>query len=298
MNIIWLASYPKSGNTWMRVFLTNYLRNADTPADINDLEFMGMASNRDLFDTYAGIESSDLTHEEIYAARPAVYRLLAQDSSDSPELRFIKVHDAYTRLPDGCPLFPADATKGAIYIIRNPLDVAVSRRAHFNETLDQAVAGMANPKARFAATQRALRTQLRYTLGAWSSHVCSWLDSPTGFPVHVVRYEDMSQHPYDTFAQVLAFVGLPIQPVRLEQALRFSQFDTLQRQETAHGFRERPQPMARFFRSGKIGSWQEQLTAAQLAQIIADHGTVMRRFGYLSDSCLLPQPEGGNPHTG
>ena len=290
MSIVWLASYPKSGNTWMRIFLTNYLRNADTPADINDLEFMGIASSRHLFDTYAGLESSDLTHEEIEAARPAVYRLLAQDSSassDSPGVRFVKVHDAYTLLPNGSPLFPADVTTGAVYIIRNPLDVAVSRQAHFNETLDQAVAGMANPKARFAATRRALRTQLRHTLGAWSSHVCSWLDSPTGFPVHVVRYEDMHQHPFDTFGQVLAFVGLPLEPARLEKALRFSQFDILQHQETAHGFRERPQNMARFFRSGKISAWQEQLTADQIDQIIADHGAVMRRFGYLRVSAVL-----------
>lgn len=71
MSIVWLASYPKSGNTWMRVFLTNYLRNADTPADINDLEFMGIATARELFDMYAGFESSDLTHEEIDAARPS-----------------------------------------------------------------------------------------------------------------------------------------------------------------------------------------------------------------------------------
>lgn len=292
MNIVWLASYPKSGNTWMRVFLTNYLHNADTPADINDLEFMGIATARELFDTYAGLESSDLTHDEIDAARPAVYRLLSQDS---PGLRFVKVHDAYTLLPDGSPVFPADVTTGAVYIIRNPLDVAVSRRAHFSETLEQTVAGMANPKARFAATQRALRTQLRYTLGSWSKHVCSWLDSPLAFPVHVVRYEDMYQHPHDTFAQVLAFVGLPLDPVRLEKALRFSHFDTLQRQEAAHGFQERPQHMSRFFRTGKVGSWQEQLAAEHVAQIIADHGAVMRRFGYLTDNCLLPQSEGGNP---
>ena len=72
--IIWLASYPKSGNTWFRVFLTNLLRDADTPASINELESTPIASARGIFDNNIGFEASDLTADEIDRLRPELYR--------------------------------------------------------------------------------------------------------------------------------------------------------------------------------------------------------------------------------
>jgi aryl sulfotransferase len=63
--IIWLASYPKSGNTWLRVFLTNYLRDGDQPADLNDLDGGPIASARLAFEEAVGVEASDLTQAEI-----------------------------------------------------------------------------------------------------------------------------------------------------------------------------------------------------------------------------------------
>ncbi|NOZ51459.1 MAG: sulfotransferase domain-containing protein, partial [Chloroflexi bacterium] len=80
--IIWLASYPKSGNTWMRVFLTNYLRDSDEPAEINNLDGGPIASARDIFDRVIGVESSDLTAEEIDRFRPAVYEQVAAESDE------------------------------------------------------------------------------------------------------------------------------------------------------------------------------------------------------------------------
>src|ERR1035438_8198169 len=67
--IVWLASYPKSGNTWLRVFLSNFLRPNAVPADINELEFGVGAHDRALFDSALGVESADLTEEEIECHR-------------------------------------------------------------------------------------------------------------------------------------------------------------------------------------------------------------------------------------
>lgn len=69
--------------------------------------------------------------------------------------------------------------------------------------------------------------------------------------------------------------------MRIGKAVRFSDFQVLSRQEAEKGFRERPTEAERFFRQGKSGGWRSQLTAAQAARIVADHGEVMRRFGYL-----------------
>ena len=115
-NIIWLASYPKSGNTWFRVFLTNLLSNSDIPANINDLTETSISSSRKIFDEYTGLSSSDLTFSEIDSLRPEVYRM---QSAESDELLFKKVHDKYYLTERGEPLFPTEITRGAIYFIPN-----------------------------------------------------------------------------------------------------------------------------------------------------------------------------------
>lgn len=76
-NIVWLASYPKSGNTWVRVFLTNLLRDSDCPADINQLEMTPIASNRSVFDDVVGMKAADLSYDEVDRLRPEVYRFLS-----------------------------------------------------------------------------------------------------------------------------------------------------------------------------------------------------------------------------
>src|SRR6056297_2681752 len=117
-NIVWLASYPKSGNTWFRVFLSNLFSESPEPASINDLHHTPIASARQPFDEATGLPSSDMTFEEVDRLRPEVYRYQAKEAG---ELQFRKVHDAYTYLEDGSPLFPPDVSKAAIYFIRNPL---------------------------------------------------------------------------------------------------------------------------------------------------------------------------------
>ena len=141
--IIWLASYPKSGNTWFRVFLTNLRGEEGGPANINKLHSAPIASARGIFDDEAGVEASDLTPDEIDRLRPEIYTHLAKQAE---ETLFMKVHDACTSNDKNIPLFPKEATAGAIYIIRNPLDVVVSFADHSGWDYDKAILRMADEK--------------------------------------------------------------------------------------------------------------------------------------------------------
>jgi hypothetical protein len=119
-------------------------------------------------------------------------------------------------------------------------------------------------------------------VGTWSSHVESWLDS--GLPVHVMRYEDMLERPFDQFSAAAAFAGLPTDEDRVRQALAFSAFDKLQAQEKERGFGEKSRRTESFFRAGTAGSWRERLDDEQVRHLIADHGPTMRRVGYLDEA--------------
>jgi len=276
--IYWLASYPKSGNTWMRILLTNYLRNADEPADINSLDGGPIASARQIFDDNVGVEASDLTQDEIERYRPGVYEMI---SAQAAEPLFLKVHDAYTYTPDGVPLLSKTATAGALYLIRNPLDVAVSFAHHSASTVERMVRKMGEADFAFVDNPHRLHNQLRQRLLTWSGHVTSWVDEP-GLPVHVVRYEDMQADPVATFTDVVRFCGLDDDSVRIAKAVDFSRFDRAQAQETEEGFGEK-MPLAKsFFRKGVAGSWREELSEELATKVLTDHATVMRRFGYLT----------------
>jgi aryl sulfotransferase len=278
--IIWIASYPKSGNTWMRILLTNYLRNRQTPAEINRLEGGPIASSRAFFDEWVGVEASMLDDAVIERLRPEVFRCLLREVPEDGTL-FMKVHDAWGTTDRGESIFPRDATGGVVYLLRNPLDLAVSCANHWGVDLKLAVDHLCDPEFAMARSRDSLSDQLHQRLYSWNGHVRSWIDR-SGLPIHAVRYEDLLHDPTGTFEKVVHFCGLPVDLERVARAVTFSHFSELQRQEKSDGFRERPvKALTPFFRCGQAGAWREELPGDLVQQLIETQGPCMRRFGYL-----------------
>lgn len=287
---IWLASYPKSGNTWFRMLVANLFATDDKPVDINDLpERRGIASARGPFDYLTLIDSGLLTHDEIDGLRPRVYEELARGADDDeydkqqdvPPVRFVKVHDAYTATPKGEPLLAGRCgAEGAILIVRDPRDVAPSLANHHRSSIDDAIAFMNDPEVVYAGRPGRLHQQLRQKLLSWSSHVASWLDQ-ADIPVHSIRYEDMQSDTVATFRRALHFAGHPASDEAITRAVRYADFAELHRQEAEKGFRELPpKPGGAFFRRGVVGGWRDELGVEQVAQIEAAHAPMMLRLGY------------------
>ena len=284
--IIWLASYPKSGNTWLRIFLNNLLADQDEPVDINALHQTGhIASSRKLFDESVGVDSADLTREEIDYYLPSVHKLY---SDRLQENQIIKTHDAVTKNREGRWLIPPEATYRAIYLIRNPLDVCVSFAHHTGHTdFDKMIARMSDSEMMLASSHKKLQSQLHQYTGSWSDHVHSWTHSPLSEKVLVIRYEDLQSNPEVTFTRIVRFVGLQHDREAVRAAIRKSQIKELQRMEEEKGFRERLPNAERFFRKGVIGSWKEELSSKQANRIIDDHRDIMIEYGYMDDKGLL-----------
>lgn len=280
--LVWLASYPKSGNTWVRLLLTAYGYPEQEELDINTSDVSLHAGNRELFDRVIGLEASELTPAEIDRYRPYVYRQLAVEA-EQPLL--IKVHDCWRRNGDGAAVFPPEATAATVYIVRDPRGVAPSFANHYNCTIDETIDRMADPDFGIAARLDRLALQLPQPIGSWSQHVVSWLDQ-RDLPVLLVRYEDLHAAPEAQFARIVHATGLPVDAQRLALALARTRFERLQAQEQAAGFKERLMGAPRFFRRGQAESWREELTPAQIERIEAEHGPVMARLGYLQWTTL------------
>ena len=150
--IVWLASFPKSGNTWFRILLANLTAGKSGPSDINNLdESGGIAGSRDEFEAATMLDSGLLSHDDIDRLRPRVYEAIAAETS---EQRWIKVHDAYTSTSGGEPLLGRNVARAAVYLVRDPRDVAVSLAYHNGATVDDMIKFMNATDSAFARQPR------------------------------------------------------------------------------------------------------------------------------------------------
>ncbi|MSP50082.1 MAG: sulfotransferase domain-containing protein [Alphaproteobacteria bacterium] len=273
--ILWLASYPKSGNTWLRAFLHNFMRNPDRPYDINRL--MEMSAGESQTPLYRRLDPrpwTEYTRDDVARLRPLVHRELMKAS---PDTVFVKTHNAL--LEDrGHPVIAMELTLGAVYVVRNPLDVAISYAHHLTVSIDEIIDLLA---AAGAVTIPSEKHVYEY-LSSWSRHVESWTGRPNP-RLHVVRYEDMLESPTKTFGGIARFLGIDPPRARLDKAIKQSSFKVLSQQEKTKGFIERPEKAEAFFRKGEAGQWRRELTPEQVRRVVADHRPQMERFGYVPE---------------
>lgn len=273
MPILWLASFPKSGNTWARALLANYIAGEDGGVDINKLPTFALAdSGMWAYERAAGRKLPNATLEEIMALKPKAHAAIANISQN---LVFAKTHSAL-RMLHGVPTITPDVTAGAVYILRNPLDVVLSYADHYGLSHADTVDALSSDN--LITMGRADRTP-EY-LGDWSAHVRGWTRAP-GLARTVLRYEDMQADAGNALRQVLNMLRQPIDEAKLANAVSHSTFDALQGQEALKGFNEKSRNQQRFFRSGKAGQWRSELAPDLVTRMVDQHRDVMAEFGYL-----------------
>lgn len=270
--IIWIASYPKSGNTFVRILLENYLSGRDEPVDLNEMELVkGDVTGALVYASGAADESS--SPQEGLRRRVLVHRQLVAEGRGKI---FVKTH--LPNLPmDGVPLVSPDLTRRAIYVYRDPRDVCVSFADHSGRSVEDMADQMINHE--FAHDGRPL-SAIEF-IGSWQQHVLSWMLRPA-FPVLPVSYERLVADPRTVLVEIVRFLNLRLDPQRCAFAVAAASFGRLQEQERRAAFRELPSTSksGRFFRSGIAGAWSTTLSAGLAEQILAQAMPLSRLLGY------------------
>lgn len=271
--ITWIASYPKSGNTWVRSLLQAYRCNGYV--DINDLH-TGVGDSAECYmRAVSPIPIKDLGMHGQLQLRPAA---LLHALIGKPVPRYFKTHFANLKEP-GIPAYiPRDFTARAIYIIRDPRDVLISFCNFYNCSLRKGVEGMAKKDFWIGGDGQSFQI-----ISSWSNHVASW-GGESDFPVHFVKYEDLMANPDKELTEMLTFIGIKVDHDRVKRAVQACEISRLQKTEQEEGFTEHPMGKTRgdFFNGG--GSrWDSELGQKWVSQIESDHVDIMRSFGYLNN---------------
>ena len=285
-NFWYLASYPKSGNTWCRLFIqevinlkTHFERTGNTSLkEINnfDLNTGDIVSSRRWIDDELGIDSRLLNSQEIESARR---KLGLSSSTLSDSSKFYKIHDSLYGFHKKRPIIPIEKCNGIVYLIRNPLDIVVSMKHFFLWSNDFSVKFLMDKNATLKVDNNS-GSQVNQYLGSWDMHVNSWNEQKYA-PVLLIRYEDLIKKTAYSFTKLSKFLNLTDDKKIISKAIKRTEFSKLKQVELKKGFKEKPLGTDLFFRSGKIGEGYKSLNKNQIKKIEKEFESTLAKYDYL-----------------
>ena len=276
--IIWLASYPKSGNTWLRMFLKSYF--------LKPGEKFGLENSRlDNFKAQGFPDQEILDHLRVdynkFEEIVKNWETMQDYINLNNKTNYVKTHNAMVTV--GSYKFTTTRnTKGIIYIVRDPRDVLVSLSHHMGIDYEKTFEHLSS-SYNFEYPSSGDKRYKKTLMGAWSDHYKSWKNFKSCKTL-IVKYEDMVLDEYNTFKKIIKYLtevdGAEYKEEKLIKALKQTQFDELQKMEKKEGFSEKGKGKL-FFRKGKIGEWKKDLSVNLIKKIEKMFSKEMIELGYL-----------------
>ena len=276
--IIWIASYPKSGNTWVRLFLKAYFTPMDEKFNIN-------TNNTDIFKSPKFpspkfLKELNINHEIL--SEVAKNWITLQDKINlNNQINYLKTHNAMCTI-NNHKFTNVENTLGAIYLVRDPRDIISSYASHLGEPLGKVYEAMINSKN----CEERIFENKKYTetfLGSWSDHYNSW-KSYKFANLLFIKYEDLISAPEKTFLKILTYLNhinkTQINEKKMVHAINLTSFENLKKQEGQAGFVEGSKKGV-FFREGKVGMWKKNINKEMVQKIERSFFKEMKELNYL-----------------
>ena len=277
--IIWIASYPKSGNTLLRSLLASYFFSNDGNFEFNDLnhikQFPAIENFRKL-----GIDLSN--ESEVFQNFIEAQKLI---NKENKKIKFIKTHSSLCKI-NNCNFTDLKNTLGAIYIVRDPRNVVTSFAHHYNLNIEQATDTLIDKFRWLVKTEKMYKT----FLGSWNVNYNSWKQLNKRFML--VKYEDLVNKKKTTLIKIFKFIQtlnneeLKIDMVKLNKVIKSTEFHKMKTLEQKNFFTESivdsdTGKRKIFFNLGPQNDWKKILDDKSRRKIETSFKKEMFELGYL-----------------
>ena len=271
--IIWLVSYPKSGNTLLRSMLAAYLFSKDGIFDFKLLPSIKQFPNDHILETL-GIKSENFN--EIIKNSIRAQELFNKKDS----FGFVKTHNMLYNYKKKYPFTNLDNTLGAVYLVRDPRNVVLSYSRHLDVSIDETV--------KFVTTGKGIKNDI---MGNWSENYRSWKVLAEYNRYLLIKYEDFITHREKTFLKILKFIfnlrniKFSVDTTKLKNTIETTSLDNLKKLEAKDSFFESAKDTSgnkiNFFDKGGNRNWSNELSQDMKVQIEEAFNKEMKELGYL-----------------
>ena len=277
--IIWLASYPKSGSTWVRSFLTCLIFSQDNDLNINDIKIRAFPTKKD----YENInENSENINQIIQNSLHAQSRINLDN-----KIKFFKTHSANWKSNDD--LFTDEVnTDSVIYIVRDPRNIITSIKNHFDfDSYEKSLNFMKNEQTIIGNKKSKSEIDLLTIISSWSNHYKSWKKIKKDYLL--IKYENLVNNSFDEFGKISNFLkkkhDYQYSETEVAKSIENTSFDKLKLQEKEKGFIEAVTDskgnLKKFFNLGPENDWKNILDKKTTRLVEENFEKEMIELGYL-----------------
>ena len=282
--IIWLASYPKSGNTYVRAFLSAYYYSKSGEFNFSLFSNIKQFPDKEFFDKK--IENIKQATEEWGGAQKKII--------EDKKIKFFKTHNCLGNYK-GKPFTTSHQTLGGIYIVRDPRNVFSSLKNHFSMNDDEALEMIFDEKRGLMSDTGSYSSYAH--ISSWSNHFRSWVKC-NEFRRLIIKYEDLIANKYETFRDIIVFTNTLLNKIervdkkKLQQAIETTNFNILKNKEIEEALDQSITPFKKwrnihkenknlFFNLGPDNNWEKFLNKKIAEKIEKEFKNEMLELGYI-----------------
>ena len=283
--IIWLASYPKSGNTWVRSFLTSLLYNKKNEANLKDLVNIQQYPLRSHFTNLVS-KIDDLS--ELSSNWILSQKIINQDK----KIKFFKTHHALCKFKNSY-FTNGEVSLGVIHIVRDPRNVISSILYHYSKkNYEEAKDFLFDERKaigkRFDPNDPEVNRNIFTVLSSWKNHYTSWKQFKKNYLL--IKYEDLLSNPKDEFYNLSNYLSkllsIEFENNKINHAIKSNSFENLKKLEKEGGFEEAVSDKEtgekkEFFNLGPANDWSKLLSSELRESIEKEFEVEMRELGYI-----------------
>ena len=279
--IIWLASYPKSGNTWLRSLIASYFYSNNGSFNFKLLDNIDQFPSPQFFKNYEDPLSEPEATSNFWINEQ-------EKINKEKKIRFLKTHNALCKINSNS-FTDEKNTIGAIYIVRDPRNLITSLAHHYQIDQNEAFNFMVNKKK--ALIEKSNNKFVGFVpILSWDLHLESWINCKK-FPILVIRYEDLLTSAFDTFKKVISFINKlspisnKLDEIKISQSINSCSFDKLEKLEKNNGFHEAMEnknnnKKIKFFNLGKDNNYKKLLEPKLTKKITDLYKSQIEKFNY------------------